>query len=68
GAPQEGEWQLILNTDSADFGGSNFKLKSSYTTEKTGWHGRNQSIVMDLPPLAACYFIPTKTEKKTKKK
>ncbi|MDP4686775.1 MAG: 1,4-alpha-glucan branching protein GlgB [Salibacteraceae bacterium] len=68
GAPQEGEWQLILNTDSADFGGSNFKLKSSYTTEKIGWHGRNQSIVMDLPPLAACYFIPTKTEKKTKKK
>ena len=56
GSYEPGKWKLIFNTDSEAFGGSDFKLKKTITTQKTGWQGRESSLVTDLPPLSATFY------------
>lgn len=56
GAPAEGYWQEILNTDSEMFGGSNLGNDGGRWTEPTPWQGRPWSLSITLPPLAAVYF------------
>jgi 1,4-alpha-glucan branching enzyme len=57
GVPREGHYVERLNTDSAYYGGSNvgtpFGLARS---EPVASHGRAQSIVIDLPPLATVFL------------
>ena len=52
GVPRAGRYVACLDTDAASFGGSGFQLAESFETEPVAWHGREQSIVLDLPPLA----------------
>jgi len=56
GAPAEGYWQEILNTDSEMFGGSNLGNDGGRWTEPTPWQERPWSLSITLPPLAAVYF------------
>jgi len=53
GVPRGGRWVERLNTDSAHYGGSNvgLPLGAAHSTPVAA-HGRPQSIVLDLPPLA----------------
>jgi 1,4-alpha-glucan branching enzyme len=53
GAPHPGRWNLLLNGDAGEFGGSAFDLSSVFDTEPVGAHGREHSLVLSLPPLAA---------------
>ncbi len=55
GVPKAGRWQEILNTDAAVYGGSNLGNMEAWS-EAMPAHGRDQSIVLTLPPLATIYL------------
>ena len=57
GVPQAGGWVERLNTDSSHYGGSNVGTPlGAARSEGVAAHGRSQSIVIDLPPLATVFF------------
>jgi 1,4-alpha-glucan branching enzyme len=56
GVPEEGFYQEILNTDAAEFGGSNLGNGGVVRSEREPQHGRPWSISITLPPLAAVLF------------
>ncbi len=57
GVPAAGQWQERLNTDSAHYGGSNTGTPwGAATSEPVASHGRAQSVVLTLPPLATVFF------------
>ena len=56
GVPEVGSYREIINTDNTVYGGSgvgNGVVRSSDTT----WHGRAQSIAIDVPPLATVMWV-----------
>ena len=53
GAPVAGTWQVLLNTDADDFGGSGTGPTGAIETEATRAHGMEQSFTLSLPPLGA---------------
>jgi 1,4-alpha-glucan branching enzyme len=57
GAPLSGRWKELLNTDAAEFGGSDVR-NDVRATEPVAQHGRPQSLVMTLPPLAVSVWVP----------
>jgi 1,4-alpha-glucan branching enzyme len=57
GVPRAGTWREVLNTDSGHYGGSNVGTPlAAAATEPHGSHGRPQSIVITVPPLATVYY------------
>jgi 1,4-alpha-glucan branching enzyme len=57
GVPAPGQWQERLNTDSSYYGGSNVGTPlGAATTEAVTSHGRGQSIVLRVPPLATVFL------------
>lgn len=56
GVPREGYYKEILNSDSEMYFGSNIGNYGGRWTEKHGWHYRDQSILIDIPPLAMVGF------------
>jgi len=56
GVPREGYYKEILNSDSEMYFGSNIGNYGGRWTEKYGWHYRDQSILIDIPPLAMVGF------------
>ena len=52
GVPAGGTWTLRLNTDASDYGGSGAAVRAEVESESIAWDGFEQSIVVDLPPLA----------------
>jgi 1,4-alpha-glucan branching enzyme len=53
GVPHAGRWEERLNTDSEYYGGSNVGTPfGAAHSEDIASHGRAQSIVLTLPPLA----------------
>jgi len=57
GVPEPGSWRERLNTDSAFYGGSNVGTPlGAANSEPVASHGRPQSVVIDVPPLAAVFF------------
>ncbi len=56
GAPRAGPWRVILDSDDRRFGGSSYRKIDRAGTEKVEWHGRPDSFVMTLPPLAAIFL------------
>jgi len=61
GVPQEGRYQEIMNSDLACYGGSDVHNAGLIGSEPVPWHGRGQSIVLTLPPLAAVMLIRRRT-------
>ena len=52
-------WREVLNTDSAHYGGSNLgNGPAALGVHGQGSHGRAQSIVLTVPPLAALFLVP----------
>lgn len=57
GVPQEGGYEEILNSDSAEFGGSGVMNPGPLAAELVEMHGCPQSLEITVPPLAAVYLI-----------
>lgn len=69
GMPSKGKWTEIFNSDAKAYWGSGVENGSPMTTEVIGWHGREHSITITVPPLAAVIFkkaavVPPKYELK----
>ena len=57
GVPAAGTWRERLNTDSAYYGGSNVGTPlAAAVSEGVSSHGRPQSIVIHVPPLATVFL------------
>jgi 1,4-alpha-glucan branching enzyme len=56
GLPQPGQWDEVLNTDAAVYGGSNMGNGGLIVTEPVPSHGKPQSAALVLPPLGTLYF------------
>jgi 1,4-alpha-glucan branching enzyme len=52
GVPEAGEYEIVLNSDSAPYGGSEFNMPASIHSEELRCSDRPHSISLDLPPLA----------------
>ncbi|HBW20408.1 MAG TPA: 1,4-alpha-glucan branching enzyme, partial [Actinobacteria bacterium] len=55
GLPRPGRWAEILNSDSAEFGGSDL-LAGSVTAAEPGWNDLDYSATLTLPPLAVVWL------------
>ena len=56
GVPKGGFYKERLNTDAAIYGGSDKGNAGGVASEKIASHGRPESILLTLPPLATVYF------------
>ena len=52
GVPEEGNYQIILNSDSEFYGGENLGSSNTIVTQNIPWSDRPCSIELTLPPLA----------------
>lgn len=58
GVPQSGSYREIFNSDREEYGGSGQKNAGDISSEPVGWHNREQSVVLNIPPLAVIYLQP----------
>jgi 1,4-alpha-glucan branching enzyme len=56
GVPKGGRWIERLNTDSADYGGSDMGNGGAVQANAVSWHGRPYSLNLTLPPLSTLIF------------
>ena len=63
GVPREGPHLEILNSDSDIYGGSNVGNLGLVQARAEPWMGREFSIELTLPPLAALVLTPERVEK-----
>ncbi|MGN0612747.1 MAG: 1,4-alpha-glucan branching protein GlgB, partial [Porcipelethomonas sp.] len=57
GVPFEGDYEVVFNTDSPEFGGSGVTAKK-ITSESYMMHGFDDSISIDIAPLSVIYLKP----------
>ena len=60
GLPIAGEWDEILNSDAAEFGGSGVGNFGKIHANGDGTHGQPHSATISVPPLGAIWFKPSK--------
>ncbi len=65
GVENEGVYEVILNTDSKEFGGDGKGTKTKVTSKKVPMHGYENSITVDLPGLS-CLLLVRKDKPKKK--
>jgi 1,4-alpha-glucan branching enzyme len=53
GVPSVGAYREIFNSDAREFHGSGVMNTASIQSEEARWHGRPQSIRLNIPPLGA---------------
>jgi 1,4-alpha-glucan branching enzyme len=56
GLPRPGRWDEVVNTDSADYGGSGVGNLGSVVAEPEAWHGQPASVRLRVPPLGALWL------------
>jgi 1,4-alpha-glucan branching enzyme len=56
GVPWGGRWVEVLNSDGAEYGGSGQGNLGGVVAEPEPWHGREWSLPLRLPPLAALFL------------
>jgi 1,4-alpha-glucan branching enzyme len=57
GVPEAGRYQIVLNTDSSEYwGGDYFVGADVFQSEAVESHGKSNSIVLNLPPLATVFI------------
>lgn len=52
GVPKSGRYQVVMDTDETSYTGSGFAKSKEYNTQTIVSHGRDQSIELQVPPLA----------------
>lgn len=55
-----GQYQVVINTDSEYYWGSNFTMGEqlgAFQSEATPWQGKENSVVLNLPPLSTVYLV-----------
>ena len=63
GVPDSGAYEIVFNTDKAEFGGSSYNKQGFIKTEAKQFHGRSQRISLNLPPIAAIVLKKTNKPK-----
>jgi 1,4-alpha-glucan branching enzyme len=58
GVPRAGRWRELFNSDAKEYGGSGRGNFGGTDSVPVPWNGRRQSIIVELPPLAAVFFTP----------
>jgi 1,4-alpha-glucan branching enzyme len=56
GVPEAGNWEEIFNSDAQNFWGGGVLNLNAISSETINWHGRDNSISITVPPLAASVF------------
>ncbi|MEM4560843.1 MAG: 1,4-alpha-glucan branching protein GlgB [Candidatus Caldarchaeum sp.] len=56
GVPAPGLWRELVNTDAREYGGSGVGNLGGVEAEPKPMHGRDYSLSLTLPPLAALYL------------
>jgi 1,4-alpha-glucan branching enzyme len=56
GVPRPGYWREILNSDSQSYGGADFGNLGGADSQEIEAHGRQHSLNLIVPPLAALFF------------
>jgi 1,4-alpha-glucan branching enzyme len=56
GVPARGTWEEILNTDSAQYGGTGRGNLGGLQTVPIGLHGRPYSLTLEVPPLGVLFL------------
>ena len=59
--PSAGEWQELLNTDAAEYGGSGVGNGGSILAVAGAEHGQPAHAVLTVPPLGMLYLVPAGT-------
>jgi 1,4-alpha-glucan branching enzyme len=62
GVPRGGSWREVLNSDSEQYGGSNWGNFGELQTVPVSAHGRPRALNLTLPPLA-CLFLKSEGPK-----
>lgn len=60
GVPNDGSYQLVLNTDDTKYGGSGFSQSQCIQAQSQSSHGHEHSVEIDIAPLATMYFRKVK--------
>ena len=58
GMPRAGRWEVLANSDAPEYDGSGYLVPGAFDTTATPWHGRDQSALLVLPPLALLVLRP----------
>jgi len=58
GVPEPASYDIVLNTDAPEFGGSGGNATPTIRSEPVVWQGRQQSIRLNLPGLTTLWLIP----------
>jgi 1,4-alpha-glucan branching enzyme len=58
GVPAAGDFDVVFDSDSDQYWGSNFSRKTNYTSDDSPNHGLDFSIALDLPPLSVIVLKP----------
>ena len=58
GLPDGGEWEELVNTDDAKYGGSGVTNLGQVTAEDMEWNGRPYSVELRVPPLGCLWLRP----------
>ena len=53
GVDEAGEYEVIFNSDDTQYGGSNYLNDKKFKSTVSESHGKENSIELNLPPLAA---------------
>ena len=56
GMPDAGRYQAVFNSDDPAFGGGGRGDKEAIATQPVPAHGFEQSLTLDIPPMAAVYY------------
>ena len=59
GVSQAGEWQELLNSDAARYGGSNAGNHGAVTGTDVPMHDQPASLTLTLPPLSTLILVPS---------
>lgn len=56
----KGKYRLVLSSDSVRYGGDGATYKRVLTTQRQQSHGKEYSLILDIPKLTCLYFIKEK--------
>ncbi len=56
GVDRPGYWREALNSDATQYGGSGWGNMGGVDSQPVPYHGRDNSVLLTLPPLAAVFF------------